>query len=110
MRIDPSFPYLDNTSPAGVGNTPAQPKIPAAATPAANDAESSATDAGDTVELSRTASQAQQLAAQLAQTPEVRAGRVAALQQQIQQGTYQPGNEQIASAMLAELFGAGGQG
>ena len=110
MRIDPSFQYLDNTSPAGVGNAPAQPKIPAPESGTASGAEFSATDAGDTVELSGTLSAAQQLKTQLAQTPDVRAQRVAALQQQIQQGTYQPGNEQIASAMMSELFGTGGSG
>ena len=72
-------------------------------------ATSSATDAGDTVQLSGTLSQVQQLTAQLAQTPDVRTDLVAALQQQVQQGTYQPSSEQIASAMMAELF-AGSQG
>ena len=61
------------------------------------DVESRATDAGDTVQLSGALSQVQQLNAQLAQTPDVRATRVAALQQQVQQGTYQPSNEQIAA-------------
>jgi flagellar biosynthesis anti-sigma factor FlgM len=52
-------------------------------------------------------SEAQQLKAQLAQTPDVRANRVAALQQQLAQGTYQPSNGQIASALMAELLGTG---
>ena len=106
MRIDPSFQYLGNTAPEGVGNAPGQAKIPAP--DAGSTAETApATDAGDTVQISGTLSQVQQLKTQLAQTPEVRASRVAALQQQVQQGTYQPSSEQIASAMLTELFGAG---
>jgi len=110
MRIDPSFQYLGHTAPEGVGNTPGQAKIPAPDAGSTAETASLVTDAGDTVQLSGTLSQVQQLKSQLAQTPEVRAGRVAALQQQVQQGTYQPSSEQIASAMLSELFGAGRQG
>src|ERR1700691_1460318 len=57
----------------------------------------------DTFQLSGTLGQVQQLKTQLAQTPEVRSDRVAALRQQVQQGTYKPTNEQIANAMISEL-------
>ena len=110
MRIDPSSQYLGNIAPDGVGNAPGQSKIPAKNISAGEAPESSATETGDSVQFSCTLNQVQQLTAQLAQTPDVRAARVAALQQQVQQGTYQPGNEQIAAAMMSELFGPGGQG
>jgi flagellar biosynthesis anti-sigma factor FlgM len=107
MRIDPSLQYLGNDPNQGVGNTTGQPKLssPASGVPLAS--EPNASDAGDTVQLSGTLGVVQQLTAQLAQSPDVRAERVAALQQQIQQGTYTPSNEQIASAMFSELFGSG---
>ena len=110
MRIDPSFQYLGNTAPEGVGNAKGQPKVSTPGSGSGADVESLAPDAGDTVQLSAAVSQVQQLTAQLAQTPDVRASRVAALQQQVQQGTYDPSNEQIANALMPELFGTGGQG
>jgi flagellar biosynthesis anti-sigma factor FlgM len=107
MRIDPSLQYLGNTSSEGVGNTPGQSKISSPGNSAQPESGPQAADAGDTVQLSSTLSEVQQLQAQLAQTPDVRADRVASLQQQIEQGTYQPSNEQIASAMFSDLFGTG---
>jgi flagellar biosynthesis anti-sigma factor FlgM len=109
MRIDPSFQYLGNTSSEGVGNTQGQPKIPASQVPAGSTPDSQATDAGDTVQFSGSLSEVQQIKAQLTQVPEVRASRVAALQQQVQQGTYKPSSEAIANAMVADLLGSGGQ-
>ncbi len=106
MRIDPSFQYLGNTS-GGVESAQSQPKIPSSPVPGGATPESQAIDARDTVQLSGTLSEVQQLKAQLAQTPEARAGRVAALQQQLQQGTYRPSNEAIANAMVADLLGPG---
>jgi len=103
MRIDPNQIWSGDNQLDGV-KTPAsssQPP-PSGATPG-NDA----LDSGDTVELSGALTQMQQLNAQLNQVPEVRSDRVAALQQQVEQGTYQPSNEQIANAMYSELFGSG---
>jgi flagellar biosynthesis anti-sigma factor FlgM len=111
MRIDPSFQYdpssqyLGNVAPDTVGSAQGA-KIPPPQTGAGAGVESTV-DAGDTVQFSGTLSEAQQLKAQLAQTPDVRANRVAALQQQVAQGTYQPSNGQIASAMMSELLGTG---
>lgn len=108
MRIDPSQQYLGNTE--GVGNAKGQPKVSSATPPAAGAGiESQEGGVGDTVQLSGTLSEVQQLKAQLAQTPDVRSARVAALQQQIQQGTYKPSDEAIASAMLSDLLGPGSQ-
>jgi len=109
MRIDPSFQYLGNTAAEGVENAKGQQKVPSSEAGARPELESNSTD-GDTVQLSGTLGEVQQLKAQLAQTPDVRATRVAALQQQVAQGTYQPSNEQIAGAMFADLLGPGCQG
>ena len=109
MRIDPSFQYLGNNASENVGNAQGQQKVPSPGAGAGNEIDSNSTDAGDTVELSGTLSAVQQLKAQLVQTPDLRANRVAALQQQLQQGTYKPSDAQIASAMVSELFGTGSQ-
>jgi flagellar biosynthesis anti-sigma factor FlgM len=107
MRIDPSLQYLGNDPSQGVGNAKGQPKLSSADAGAPLAPDANAPDAGDTVQLSGTLSEVQRLTAQLAQTPDVRASRVAALQQQVQQGTYTPSNERIASAVLSDLFGSG---
>jgi len=108
MRIDPGFQYLDNVPPEGVGNTQGQSKIPSQVT-GGSTTEAQLPDSGDTVHFSGNLAEVQRLKAQLAQTPEVRADRVAALQQQIQQGTYNPGSEAIVQAMVADFSGSGGQ-
>lgn len=109
MRIDPSSQYLGNAPSEGVGNAQGQQKIQSSQVPAGTTPDSQATDAGDTVQFSGSLNEVQQLKAQLTQTPDVRAGRVAALQQQLQQGTYKPSSVAIANAMVADLFGPSGQ-
>jgi|ERR1700722_5688271 negative regulator of flagellin synthesis FlgM len=106
MRIDPNQQYLDNVQSNQVENTKGQG---AAAPASVSTPDTSSIDAGDTVQLSGTLSQIQQLKTQLSNTPDVRTDRVAALRQQILQGTYQPSNEQIANAMMSEAFGNGSQ-
>jgi|SRR5208282_3448416 len=101
MRIDPNqFPV--NVQPENVDQTKNRvaQQSDAAATPG-----NSQLGVEDTFQLSGTLGQVQQLKAQLAQTPDVRSERVAALRQQVQQGTYKPTNEQIANAMVSELNG-----
>jgi flagellar biosynthesis anti-sigma factor FlgM len=110
MRIDPnsydpSSQYLGNVAPDTVGSAKGAKVPPPQSGPGAG--VDSPTDGGDTVQFSGALSEAQQLRAQLAQTPDVRANRVAALQQQLAQGTYQPSNGQIASALMSELLGTG---
>jgi len=104
MKIDPNF--LDPSASQNIGNTAAKPSS-FTKSGNASDVDSAASDAGDTVELSGTLSEVQQLKTQLSQVPDVRANRVAALQQQIQQGTYRPGNQAIADAMMSDLLGPG---
>jgi flagellar biosynthesis anti-sigma factor FlgM len=109
MRIDPSFQYSGNVPADGVGNTQGQSKIPSSQVAGGNTPESQLSDSGDTVQFSGNLAKIQQLKVQLAQTPDVRASRVAALQQQVQQGTYNPSSESIANAMIADFSGSGGQ-
>lgn len=104
MKIDPNF--LDPSASQNIGNTAAKPSS-FTKSGNASDVDSAASDAGDTVELSGTLSEVQQLKTQLSQVPDVRANRVAALQQQVQQGTYRPGNQAIADAMMSDLLGPG---
>jgi len=106
MRIDPSFQYLGNTGTENVNNAKGPKANPPESGPSGA-SDPNAADAGDTVQFSGTLSDMQQLKAQLAETPDIRSSRVAALQQQVQQGTYQPSNEQIANAMMSDLFGSG---
>jgi flagellar biosynthesis anti-sigma factor FlgM len=109
MRIDPSFQYLGNVPADGVENTQGQSKIPSSQGGTEASSATQSSDSGDTVQFSGNLAEIQQLKAQLAQTPEVRASRVAALQQQVQQGTYNPSNQAIANAMIADFSASGGQ-
>jgi flagellar biosynthesis anti-sigma factor FlgM len=108
MRIDPSNPYLNNAASDGPAKASGDTFVssPAGAKQAVETA--GAADSGDTLQLSGTLAQVQQLKSQLAQLPDLRAARVAALQQQIQQGSYRPSGEQIAGAMIAEFSGTSG--
>lgn len=56
------------------------------------------------VSLSQTGVQA--LKAQLANVPDIRQERVQALQKAVENGSYNPSNQEIASAIHADLFGA----
>jgi len=62
---------------------------------------------GVQVELSTDSAQVGQLAQQAASLPAVRSNRVAALSQAIRSGGYSVTNEQIASAMYADMFQPG---
>lgn len=56
----------------------------------------------DTVSLSSRHGEVQQLTAAAANVPEVRANRVEALQQQVRHNRYQPDNQKLADALLAD--------
>jgi negative regulator of flagellin synthesis FlgM len=105
MRIDPNLQYLQNAQSDAVQGTKTHAPQQNSESGAAS--ETTQTDGGDTVQLSGTVGEVQQLMTQLSQTPDVRSQRVAALRQQIQQGTYQPTNEQLAGAVASEAFGNG---
>jgi flagellar biosynthesis anti-sigma factor FlgM len=65
-------------------------------------AQSSASSVEDQTRLSADQDQTQQLRAALAQQPEVRQERVAAVRQSLTDGSKQPSNEQIARAIVDE--------
>lgn len=105
MRIDPNTPYQGDVKTGDVnGAADTNRKGPQATT-----ADNSGIDAGDRVDLSGTAAQVQAANAALADAPDVRSDRVAALQSQIQSGQYNPTNDQIAGAMMREYFGDSGR-
>lgn len=61
-----------------------------------------AANSGDTVSLSSTHNEVQQLKAALANVPEQRAQRVAELKQKVESNRYQPSNAKVAEAIAAE--------
>jgi flagellar biosynthesis anti-sigma factor FlgM len=110
MKIDSSFPVGGNEPAENVPSTQTPSRAVGSYVSGGQGPDSILVGGEDKVSLSSTMSEVQQLKAQLAQTPDVRASRVASLQQQIAQGTYNPSNQQIAAAMLADLSGSPSQG
>lgn len=103
MRIDPNLQYPNVQADNVQGtkkNVPQSSELETAQ-------DSAQLGADDTVHLSGALGQVQLLKAKLAQTPDVRAEKVASLRQQVQQGTYKPSNEQIANALVSEAFRSG---
>jgi negative regulator of flagellin synthesis FlgM len=100
MKIDPNLQYLQNVQSDATENTKNRATQPSDSGAAS---ENSQVDAGDTVHISGTLGLVQQLKSQLAEAPETGSDRVASLRQQVQQGTYNPSNSQIADAMLTEM-------
>jgi flagellar biosynthesis anti-sigma factor FlgM len=99
MRIDPN-PFVGNAQADNVQQTSSRGAQPSQSSATPDNAE---VDAQDTFQLSGMLGQVQSLKDQLANTTDVRSERVAALRQQVQQGTYRPSNEQIANAMISDL-------
>lgn len=96
MRIDGNNPVF------GTQQTDA-PDSPAS-TPKSRRATQTALGS-DTATLSSTGAKVASLQAELQNTPEVRHDRVEALQKAVQDGSYQPTDQQIASAILADPLG-----
>lgn len=63
-------------------------------------------DETSSAEVSLSDTSVQALAAQLANVPSVRQERVQFLQKAVENGTYNPGSQQIAAAIHEDLFGA----
>jgi len=101
MRIDPNQ-FLGNLQSDNVQQTNTRGSQPSQSQ---QTGENSGVDADDQFQPSPTLDQIQRLKAQLAQVPEVRSDRVAALSQKIQQGSYKPTNPQIANGIVSELGG-----
>ena len=101
MKIDPNLQYLQNLQSDGI---PGASKNTVQPSESGSTSEVSQTDPEDSVQISGQHMQVQKLTSQLAQMPDVRGARVAALRQQVQQGTYKPTSAQIANAAFPELF------
>lgn len=99
MRVDPNQ-YLGNLQSDSVQQANTRGTQSAQTEGAC---ESGALDADDKFQPSPTLDQIQRLKAQLAQVPDVRSDRVSALSQKVQQGSYNPTNQQIADAMVSEI-------
>lgn len=99
MKIDPKIHLTGDSQPESVKTGKNAPVLSSSASKAAG---LSPATGEDTVSLSSIHADVQLLAAGLAQVPEIRARQVAALQQQVRQGQYQPDNQKIADALITE--------
>ena len=97
MRIE----LNSGTQPATESSRSSTPGSASTASPSASSAAGE-----DQAQLSGAHLQVQALAAQAAQLPELRQERVQALRLAIQGGSYDPGAEQVAGAMLTEIVTA----
>lgn len=102
MKIDPTIQFPIDPPPDRVTNAPGK-----AALSQGSSSASGTTSAGgeDTFNLSSTHAEIQTLTAGLASVPEVRTQRVAALQQKINSGSYQPDSQRVADAIIADQAG-----
>jgi len=99
MKIDPRIQFPDDAQSGRVqsaGNGASQTKASSAASGI------SAPSGEDTVKLSSTHAEVHALAAQLSAVPEVRAPRVAALQQRVRSGNFKPDPQKVADAVVAD--------
>ena len=97
MRIDYyNLPQIGNQTETGRAGRSRETARPQAA------ALDSGTDQQDVASLTSDSEKLRNLAAQAAQTPEVRQDKVAALKSAIDAGTYHPDPSQVASAMLCD--------
>jgi flagellar biosynthesis anti-sigma factor FlgM len=99
MQIDPRIQLPGDSQPEPVKNSRSGATQSSAAT---NTSSLNPAAGEDTFSLSSTHGEVQTLAASLANVPEVRAGRVNQLQQQIQSGQYQPDSGKVAEAIIAD--------
>ncbi len=99
MKIDPTIQSTGDLQNNRVKDTKSSASR---AQSDAKSATSASAASGDTVQLSSTHGEVQQLTAQVANVPEVRVDRVAPLQAKVSSGTYQPDSQKVADAMLSE--------
>ncbi len=97
MRIERQIPASENSGTNRVNDAQT------AATRSSSGA--SVGSPNDTVHLSSDQATVRQLVSQLNQVPDVRQEQVNALRSQIQTGQFQRSNEQVAGAMVTQLFG-----
>jgi flagellar biosynthesis anti-sigma factor FlgM len=103
MKIDPTIPQLPNDPQSDRVTTSSARLGQLQNSGAASGASSSSAE--DTFNLSSTHGEVQSLTANLANVPEVRSQRVAALQQQVSSGSYNPDSSKIADSIIADQGG-----
>jgi len=99
MKIDPRIQFTGELQSDQVKDTKGNA---VRSQPGAQSGAANSVTGGDTVQLSSKHGEIQQLAAQVADVPDVRVDRVAPLQAKVQSGEYQPDSQKVAAAMLAE--------
>lgn len=102
MKIDPTIQFPSDPQSDRVTNAPSK------TTQSQSSGSSSGTSSAggeDTFSLSSAHGEVQTLTANLANVPEVRNQRVAALQQRINSGSYQPDSQKVADALIADQAG-----
>jgi negative regulator of flagellin synthesis FlgM len=101
MRIDPNQ-YLGNVQSENVQQT-TNTNRGSQLSDSEGTKDTAGVDSDDQFQPSQTLDQVQRLQAQLSQIPDVRSDRVAALSQKIQNGTYNPSNDQLAGAIISDM-------
>ena len=96
MKIDASLAFPENVGPQRVGTT--------GPSPSQNQGERVGLSP-DEVQFSVDGEKVQQLKADLDGLPDLRQERVVALNQAIEQGSYNVSDQQIAQAMSSDLLG-----
>jgi len=96
MKIDASLAFPENVGPQRVGTT--------GPSPSQNQGEKVGFSP-DEVQFSVDGDKVQQLKTDLAGLPDVRQERVVALNQAIEQGSYNVSDQQIAQSMSSDLLG-----
>jgi|GEM_PF-647732 flagellar biosynthesis anti-sigma factor FlgM len=99
MKIDPKIQFPNDSQPERVSGKRANDVAPKSGSQTTG---LSPTAGEDTVSLSGKHGDVQRLTAAVAQVPEVRAERIAALQSKVQSGNYKPDSEKIADAVISE--------
>jgi flagellar biosynthesis anti-sigma factor FlgM len=102
MKIDPRIQFPADIQADAVKNSG---KAGPLSTRAAGTTGAHSAGDGDTVSISSTHGDVQALKASLANVPEVRTARVAALQQQVNSGQFHPDSLKVADALIAEQVG-----
>ena len=100
MRIDPNVPVPNSEQPERAPE--AKSAGASRSTELAGGGQGASAAGGDSASIS-------QLAMQLGNFPAVRQGRVQALRQAVQNGSYRADAGKVAQSMLGELYGTGSQ-
>jgi negative regulator of flagellin synthesis FlgM len=103
INPNPSLPEGQPTDRVGAAGSSTQSN-------SAQSTRAASPDTTDRANLSSDALQLSNLSSTLANVPEIRSGRVAAVQQAVQNGNYAVSNQQIAQSLLRDFRIAGATG